>query len=78
VKKVAVSVIGGTVLVIGVALLVLPGPGIPLLIAGLAILATEFVWARNAVRKAKGAAVKAGRKLPFGFDRLVRRWTKTA
>ena len=63
---------------IGAALLFLPGPGIPLLIAGLAILATEFVWARKAVHKAKGTAVKVARNLPFGLNRLVRRWTKTA
>jgi hypothetical protein len=73
VKKIAIAIIGGTVLLVGVALLVLPGPGIPLLIAGLAILATEFVWARTAVRKAKGAATKVGRKLPFGLNRFFQR-----
>ena len=38
---------GGTVLAIGVALLVLPGPAFIIIPAGLAILATEFVWARR-------------------------------
>ncbi len=54
-KKIAIGLIGGTVLLIGIALLVLPGPGLPIMAAGLAILATEFLWARRAVRKAKGA-----------------------
>ena len=35
------------------ALLVLPGPGIALLIAGLVILATEFAWAESLLRRVK-------------------------
>ena len=57
-KKLFTALIGGTVLLIGVAMLVLPGPGLPIVAAGLAILATEFLWARRAWRKAKGAAAK--------------------
>ena len=77
-KRIAVGIIGGTALLIGIALLVLPGPGIPLLIAGFAILATEFVWARHAIRNAKGAAARVRRKLPFGLDRKLRRRPKPA
>ena len=47
---------------IGVAMLVLPGPGILVIAAGLAILATEFLWARHALRKAKDVVAKARRK----------------
>lgn len=47
VKRSIIFLIGGTILCIGAALLILPGPGIPILIVGLAILATEFVWAEN-------------------------------
>ena len=40
---------GGSLLVIaGIVLLVLPGPGVPLIIAGLALLGTQFEWARRA------------------------------
>ncbi|MEX2206269.1 MAG: PGPGW domain-containing protein [Myxococcota bacterium] len=42
-----VLVVGGTVLAIGVAMVVLPGPAFVVIPAGLAILATEFVWARR-------------------------------
>jgi uncharacterized protein (TIGR02611 family) len=62
VKKLFVSLIGGTVLLVGIALLVLPGPGLPVVAAGLAILATEFLWARRALRNAKGAVAKARRR----------------
>ena len=61
-KRFFIALIGGTVLLIGLVLLVLPGPGLPIIAAGLAILATEFFWARRAMRKAKGAVAKARRK----------------
>ena len=52
-KKLIVGVIGFTVLFIGIAMLVLPGPAFLIIPAGLAILATEFVWARNLLRRVK-------------------------
>jgi len=54
VKKFLIALIGGTVLLLGVVMLVLPGPGALVIAAGVAILATEFVWARRVWRKAKG------------------------
>ena len=62
-KKFFIALIGGTVLLIGLAMLVLPGLGTPIVLAGLAILATEFIWARRAMRKTKGTVAKASRKL---------------
>jgi len=44
-----VIVAGSVLLVVGIALLVLPGPGIPLIVAGLALLGTQFPWARRAL-----------------------------
>lgn len=61
-KKFFIALMGGTVLLVGLALLVLPGPGLPIIAAGLAILATEFVWARRVWRQAKGAVAKARRR----------------
>jgi hypothetical protein len=52
-RKLIVAIIGGTVLLIGVALIVLPGPAFIVIPAGLAILATEFAWARSAINRAK-------------------------
>lgn len=42
--------IGFLLVVIGVIFMVLPGPGIPFVIAGLAILSLEFVWAQEALK----------------------------
>ena len=47
VRRVIVSVVGATILLIGIALLVLPGPAFVVIPLGLAILATEYAWARR-------------------------------
>lgn len=61
-KKFFTGLVGGTVILFGVILLVLPGPGALVIAAGLAILATEFLWARRAMRKAKGTVASVRRK----------------
>ena len=53
VKRLMIAVIGFTVLAIGLALIVLPGPAILVIPAGLAILSIEFAWARNLLRRVK-------------------------
>ena len=58
-KRVAVTIAGFAVLLAGLAMLVLPGPGIVVIIAGLAILATEYVWAQRLLRIAKEKANQA-------------------
>jgi uncharacterized protein (TIGR02611 family) len=64
VRRVIVSVVGVTVLLIGIALLVLPGPAFVVIPVGLAILATEYAWARRWLRKVRQIAsdVVSGRK----------------
>ena len=59
VKRVIVSVVGATVLLIGIALLVLPGPAFVVIPVGLAILATEYAWARRWLKKARQIAIDA-------------------
>jgi tellurite resistance protein TerC len=57
-RKLIIAIIGGTVLLIGVALIVLPGPAFIVIPVGLAILATEFAWARRALTRAKAMVGK--------------------
>ena len=52
-KRLVVSIIGITALIVGVIFFVLPGPGFIFVIIGLGVLATEFVWAENLLNKAK-------------------------
>lgn len=51
VKRLITIIVGFTVLVFGIALLILPGPGIITVVLGLAILGTEFVWARKLYKR---------------------------
>ena len=53
IKRIFVAIAGFTVLLIGVAMIVLPGPAILVIPLGLTILATEFVWARRLLKKVK-------------------------
>jgi uncharacterized protein (TIGR02611 family) len=58
-KRIAVTIVGFAVLLAGIALLVLPGPGWLLIFLGLAILATEYVWAQRMLATAKKKAEQA-------------------
>jgi hypothetical protein len=59
VKRATVAVLGAIVLLIGVALLVLPGPGLLLVLAGLVILASEFPALERHVDPVRDRAMKA-------------------
>jgi len=50
-RRVIVVVVATTVLPIGLAMLVLPGPAVAVIPVGLGILATEFLWARRYLRR---------------------------
>jgi tellurite resistance protein TerC len=52
-RRLIVIVAGFTVLIVGVAMIVLPGPAVVVIPLGLAILATEFIWARTLLTKVK-------------------------
>jgi len=53
IKRAVIAVVGGTVLALGIALILLPGPAVLVIPAGLAILAIEFAWARRWLRAAR-------------------------
>ena len=58
-KRIAVSVVGLVLLLLGLVMMVLPGPGVLFIIAGLAVLATEYVWAQRMLNYAKQKAGQA-------------------
>ena len=73
IKRVVIAVVGGTVLALGITLIVLPGPAFIVIPAGLAILAVEFAWARRWLRRARtlvgakhppGHGAKTGQRSP--------------
>jgi len=59
IRKLIVAVIGITILLIGLAMVVLPGPAVIVIPIGLGILATEFAWARRTIRRTRVMIAKA-------------------
>jgi hypothetical protein len=57
-----IGFIGGGVAVLGAVLLIAPGPGLLVLLAGLGILATEFAWAGRIMMETKKMAAKAAQR----------------
>ena len=51
-KRIVIAIVGFTVLLLGVVMIILPGPAFIIIPLGLAILATEFVWAQRLLTKA--------------------------
>ena len=60
IRRIVVAIVGFTLLFIGVAMLVLPGPAIVVIPVALAILGTEFLWARRLMEKVKGRMKRKG------------------
>lgn len=68
-KRVGVSIAGFVLVAAGLAMLVFPGPGLLVIVLGLAVLATEYVWARRALQFAKDQASRAKTKARGVFRR---------
>lgn len=62
-RKVIVFVVGMTLLLVGIVMLVLPGPAIVVITLSLALLSTEFIWARKWFLKIKEKAVHLKEKI---------------
>jgi tellurite resistance protein TerC len=65
IRKFIYSVVGITLLLIGLAMTVLPGPAFIVIPIGLAILASEYAWARRIVRRGRVFVEKAKRSRRF-------------
>lgn len=61
-KRLIIGVIGFTILLIGIVMVVLPGPAFIVIPIGLGVLATEFVWARRLLKKVKEQIAKNTKK----------------
>ena len=57
-KRLIVIVAGSTVLLMGIAMIALPGPAVLVIPVGLSVLATELVWARKLLTKLKSTFQK--------------------
>ena len=62
-RRIAVTVVGASLLGAGAVMLVTPGPGLAAIVLGLAVLGTEYAWARRALEKARERARRTGVRL---------------
>ena len=67
-KRIAIGIVGGSVLLVGVAMIVLPGPAFVVIPVGLGILSLEFAWARSWLRKIKTKAQSVAGVAPKPAD----------
>ncbi len=55
-RRIVVAVIGGSILLLGIVMVVLPGPAVIVIPVGLGVLGLEFAWARHWLRKLRATA----------------------
>ncbi len=68
-RRIVIIIIGSTVLLVGIAMLVLPGPAFIVIPIGLSILGTELIWARKMLRRVKEQASKVSSSI--GLDKYL-------
>ena len=62
-RRIVIAIIGTTIVLLGIAMLVLPGPGILTIILGLMLLGVEFAFARRWLARLKTTTKKAAEKV---------------
>lgn len=71
VRKTGVTILGWVLVVVGIAALVLPGPGLLLLLAGLVVLSQEYEWAERRVEPVKEKAFDVAQAGVSSYPRIV-------
>lgn len=71
IKKVAVQVAGWLLVLVGIAALFLPGPGLLALFAGMALLATQYEWAERRLEPVKKAALRTAADSVSSWGRIA-------
>lgn len=66
-KRLVVLTIGSTLLLAGIIMIFLPGPGALVIIVGLTVLAAEFAWARLWLRRVKSSMKRIKNKIQESF-----------
>lgn len=71
IKKVAVQIAGWLLVLVGIAALFLPGPGLLALFAGMALLATQYEWAERRLEPVKQAALRTAADSVSSWGRIT-------
>lgn len=67
-RRIVITVVGASVVLLGIALLVLPGPAFLVIPVGLAILSLEFAWARHWLHKIREKTTEAMKRRDVDHD----------
>jgi uncharacterized protein (TIGR02611 family) len=70
-KRLVLEILGWTLVVVGIAALILPGPGLLMVFGGLAILSQQYEWAERRVRPVEVRAKKAAAESVQTWPRIV-------
>ncbi|MGN6782455.1 MAG: PGPGW domain-containing protein [Marmoricola sp.] len=70
-RRVVLETVGWLLVLAGIAALVLPGPGLVLLAAGLVLLAEQYPWAERRLEPVRAAALRAAREGVATWPRLL-------
>jgi uncharacterized protein (TIGR02611 family) len=70
-KRIGLEVVGWTLVVAGIAALVLPGPGLLMLFGGLAVLSQQYEWAERRLAPIKYRALKGAAESVESWPRIV-------
>ena len=57
-RRIFLILAGFTLLALGIVMIFTPGPGTPVILLGLGLLAAEFVWARRIMERIKREAAR--------------------
>ena len=68
-RWVIVATVGSTLVLLGIVFIFIPGPGLPLIVLGVAILATEFAWAQVVYIRIKKETDKLTARAKKAFKR---------
>ena len=75
-RRVLVLVVGSIVTIVGVAMIFTPGPAVLVIPAGLAILATEFSWAKTMLARFRDSFKDAAQSTGKWWDRLAEKFQR--
>jgi uncharacterized protein (TIGR02611 family) len=68
-RWIIVAIVGSTIVLLGIIFLFIPGPGLPMIVLGVAILATEFAWAKVVYGRIKDETDKFTARAKKAFKR---------
>jgi tellurite resistance protein TerC len=61
-RRIVIAVVGATVVLLGVVMIVTPGPAFVVIPVGLAVLSIEFTWARHWLKKLRESITRNGQR----------------